>query len=353
MFPYFMVLIIITLIALISKKKRGRLIFSDYIIISILIIFSSIRYMVGTDYTLYYNLYSRIIDIGPLKAIEYNNVEIGYAIFNYLTYLIFRSRFAIFFTVSIVIVVCFIKFIRNNSNNFLISLSFFYCFSFYTNSMNVQRQYLATSILLLAVCFYCKRKYFIAIISSVLAILFHRTAIIFIIVFLIVKKIDFNRKIYKILWCIGLISTLFYEKIVNLLSVIIPKYQLYENKSFDPGIGTYLTSFIFIISAHYVVKLIRENKLQTSHILFGKLFIYGLPFYLLSIKSFLIMRIAMQYFGVYLIILLPEFFITFKTNQRILIEYIYIMTLLVWFVIYLYSQNGVLPYQIIDFSLYK
>jgi|GEM_PF-1728076 len=351
MIPYFIVLSLISVLSLVSNTNSKKINFGDYLIIFILVLFSGMRYLVGTDYNLYYNIYNRISYLGPIEAIQQNKVEIGYSYLNYLTFVIFNNKYAIFFIVSLIIITTFICFIKLNSNNFFISIVFFYCFSFFTNSLNIQRQYIATSILIISTYFYRRKSKLGVLITLIAAFLFHRTSIIFIVVYFLIDKVEKNKISFTVLVTAGVIGVVMYDKIISLFSNIFNKYEIYGNKSYQGGIGTNLMILIFLIIALLIMYLKKKKILDEKMKFYSNIYIFGIPFYIVSLKSYLIMRIAMVYFGVYAIILVPEIFKIFNKKIRVSAYVYYSLLMISWFYFYLINQNGVIPYRTIFTNL--
>lgn len=344
---YFFVLAMIFVLAAFSSIYKKKVVAYDYLIIIILTIFSGIRYYVGTDYELYYRLYNNIANVGPIEAISKNNVEIGYSYLNYITYKLFENQYAIFITTSLIIISITILFIKRNSNNYMVSIVFYYCFSFFTNSMNIQRQYIATSCLLVATYFFKKNKILRTGICLLLAFLFHRTSIIILIAYLLIDRIKINYKTINMLLVIGICGAVSYSSIIQLIARFVVKYTLYEEKSYEAGIGSMLTVAIFLTICIITVILEKKNILKDDLKIYVKILILGIPFYIVSLKSFLIMRISMVYFGIYSIVIIPEIFKLVGSKLRLNLYYYYYIIMMGWFYLYLITQNGVIPYRTI------
>lgn len=344
MIPYYLVFGLIIILALFSNKN-SKLNFYDILIMIVLITFSSVRYYVGTDYGLYLNIYDRIAVYGPIRGVEINGVELGYSFLNYLTYRLFGEGYFIFFMSSILIIIPFIVFIKKYSENYVISIIFFYCFSFFTNSLNIQRQYIAAALLLISSIYILKEKYVTSFLFVLTALFFHRTAIVFFIVYPFIKQKKITRKNYIFLFLFGIIATILFDSAISLIARVFDKYALYEGTISKPGIGTLLTVSIFIAFSIALMIRMNANKLAGNKIVYAKIFLLGIPFYIMSIKSYLIMRIGMVYFGVFMIILLPEFFKDYDWRLKIIVYNTYIIVMSIWFYFYLVSQNGVVPYE--------
>lgn len=89
------------------------------------------------------------------------------------------------FATSFVNIFCALYFIKHNSPNTAVSVIAFACLGSLTFSMNGMRQALAMSICLLSFEFVKKRKIVWFLLTVLLAILFHKTAVVFVIVYFI------------------------------------------------------------------------------------------------------------------------------------------------------------------------
>jgi hypothetical protein len=117
--------------------------------------------------------------------------ERGFYFFSWLLAKISRAPQLLIFTTSAFNVFCAYNFIKKNSEDKEISFMAFVCLGSLTFSMNGMRQALAMSICLLSYEFVKKRKLIPFLITVLIAVLFHKTAIVFLPVYFL-YKIKFN-----------------------------------------------------------------------------------------------------------------------------------------------------------------
>jgi len=149
--------------------------FLIFIILGLLSLFIGLRYEVGTDYE---NYYRAVVEFNP-SLIEYlktGEIEISVFFIRYISY-IFDSP-PLFFVLSAFITLIFIHFaIKRFFINDHVAF-FIYLFTFFPDSMNLVRQMIALSIVLLAIGLIKDNKRILAIIMILLATTFHSTAIL-------------------------------------------------------------------------------------------------------------------------------------------------------------------------------
>lgn len=163
--------------------RRDRLYIT--ITLGILLLMTCLRGMsVGNDTSSYYAMFryygglTNTTDMSLARILWLDNMEIGYRTLNYLVHRI-TDNYQIFLS----IVACFsyvvvIRFIKRYSSNVSLSCVLFFLI-FYGAYMNLFRQVLAMSIVLLAFDWLNREKYLrFGIAVFFIAVLFHRTAIV-------------------------------------------------------------------------------------------------------------------------------------------------------------------------------
>lgn len=288
------------------------LLFFDFIV---LIYFSSVRGPeIGTDLKTYL-YYLKVIKESSASLIFYAyryGIEIGFVVMNRLVSF-FGDDILFQFVTSIFIYIPIMLYIRKNSKNMLISLFIFLCFGYYNQSFNIIRQYIALSILLMSFEF-VKSKNLMKFVSLVLlAFLFHKTAIIFLIIYPIywvnIKIKYFNLKFLIII----VLIYIFKSEITTLLT-----NTFYSNYAGERE-GTYGLSLIINLSI-YVLLNFYANKNNSREIRFY-LYMCCLTILLniLGMSMDLFVRI-MLYFKIFFITSIPNIIdgIKNKKEQKII-----------------------------------
>ena len=225
---------ILCLIFQLSKldDKKSKIAFN--ITITILFLISAIRYNVGKDY-------QHCIDI--YNWIENNStgvyVEIAYKYLNIIIQKIpFMNVYYLFITTSAFIIFSFGYMIKKEIKQeyWFVSIFIFIGSGVFFATLNLIRQYIAITIILLALPLLRNRKYIEFFLLIILASLFHTSAIIML-PFMIFYIIFHNYKFHKILTVIYIISLIFMiidiRQIIETLSFIIPqRWQWYLNSEY-------------------------------------------------------------------------------------------------------------------------
>lgn len=172
-----------------SKNKGIGLVASFYVIW----IFLSIRYDFGNDYMAYLEMHHDFQN-GKLDDFNY---ELGWIIINKLI----PNFFFLIILLSTFNCIVYYKYIKSYVNRDYWWLAvFIYCFN--TNFMLIQsstmRQTVAILIFIISIKFILERKCLLYIICCFLAMLFHKSALIFLPIYWIVL-IPYNKKLFRVL----------------------------------------------------------------------------------------------------------------------------------------------------------
>ena len=153
--------------------------------------------IIGTDlknYLWYYknigsNPWSKIFYLSTIRRIE-----IGYAAFFKIIYQ-FNSSPDMYMLVSSTIIIIFLMiFVLKNSNNALYSLCLFVYFGYYNESFNIVRQFIAVSLLMTTLVDIQNKDLKRFVIKTVLISLIHKTAIIYLLLYILVNKLGIHNK---------------------------------------------------------------------------------------------------------------------------------------------------------------
>ena len=185
---------LIIFIYAIAYKKGKNVKPNDLIIASIIIIISSLRYGVGSDYFTYLRraAYWSSLFSSNIKALFSYDVlinyrlEIGYKLISIISGKLSSSPYFVFWLVSVIIYLPIVIFCRKYTANSFIALSVFLLFGYWGISLNVIGQSIAMVFLLYANIALEQKKYVAATLLIICAISFHTTAVISALVFLMI-----------------------------------------------------------------------------------------------------------------------------------------------------------------------
>ncbi len=162
----------------------------------ILIFFGSIRYKQGADFDSYVQIFEYIRDskkqtfIHPFRTPW---VEGGYAVFNAAVSCFTNNPQGIIFATCLVTAVCFMVSVSKESR--YIPLSLFICMTAYFQSFTLVRQGMACAFLMMSVPLVKEKKWKCALFFMILALTFHKTSILYIVV-IFISQIRLCREIY-------------------------------------------------------------------------------------------------------------------------------------------------------------
>lgn len=330
-----------------TQKKKKML---TYIGLLLPILLAGFRYKVGTDFVTYMSLqqkYGRL----PLNSMFNAEVEPIFIIFSKISYLldmpqlvfILYALFTIYFVYKAVE-----KLNLNIENNYNIGWVFFvYLFSYYLTSFNIMRQGLAISIVIYAFTYIVEKKIVKYILTVLLAILCHKTAIIILPVYFIY---DNKRSVKKqMLICIlFLLLVINFENIFTYITNIsmfekYSSYNMHINSNNKTVILNIIISSIYIINFKKLIEKNNDNKFYVT------LYVIGCILTVLGYKSPYLKRIA-DYFLVSSIYLTPELILAQNNiKDRVLYTIIGIVSVIGPFIIsvYILGHADLLPYKVI------
>lgn len=326
------ILLIITLfVDYLMKHKYSNILLIVWI--TILFLVSAFRFQVGNDYINYawmgrsINRCDNLTQL--LNYINSINIEFGSIVVGYFFNMLFDNYQSYFIGMSLIQFVLLIKCIRIylEKKYYISALTVFYL-GFYLQSLNISRQFVA-----ILICIY-SYKYVINndlkkfIITVFIAMLFHRSAIVFFVAYYINKfKID-KRRIIIIIVCIVAISLVF-QDLLSFMTHLLGMYETYQFETREGIINGVISSFVFFIPSLYIY-IIHKKQFEKKDEMIYKIYFIGIVLYIFSIQFFYFSRISL-YFQIFFIFSLPITlkYSSIKTNKQIfLICYLPLMLLL-------------------------
>lgn len=268
---YLIIFIIIIGGYLISRQYPNSQIsnVSYWILYLLLAVTAGLRYETGTDYFAYQEIYNgtntltEAIEYGKIWS-TYGNAEIGYMLVNSLfrtlgvdvnIMFLFISFFTLYLVFKSISDYCY-------RYRFLIVLAY-YCFCFFVLDLNATRQTISVSLFLYSLRYIIDRKVYKYLLCTILAILFHTSAIIILPLYWIINKRISNWVIYSMTF-FGLVIILLKIPILEIMvlsilepifsgSTIIYKLMFYSSEDglmlswgFNPKVIIYIAILIFV-----------------------------------------------------------------------------------------------------------
>ena len=283
-----------------------------------LVVLAGVRgYTVGADTEIYLNAIDYCAEMSEFvlsKAgkVRPFNFEIGYFGLMKLCNLFGIGKTGFLFIVAIVIYLPVFYFIKRFSSNAYLSILCYFAFGFFSYSLGIFRQMIATSILLLGLRYVIERRFLNYVFVVVLASFFHTSAVCGIALYLMygIKKEFLLRWIVPIEIALIVFGKTFSSMIVS----IFPMYSGYISAERNVQGGTYL--MLLLLNITFVACVFLKNKDESNIVdnittcaLFIAICVQCVAY------SFGIMGRAVPYFSIYMIIAIPN--IIFNLEKKL------------------------------------
>ena len=214
---------------------------------------------VGTDYSMYCILLNRFTNYSFTDIFQQDKMEVGFVLLiKILSYISSDLKFLFFSIEFLTIIVAFKAAIDFDERIDLIKFVFFYYMIIYHYSLNISRQCLAVSIILLAISYLCNNNIKSFFIATVFAYFIHTTAVfcvLFAFAYFKTNKTQLS----------ALKNILFYTTIIMspvilyILFLIIPSFSIinkYDDYMYDNskiGIGTLVVMMMYVLPIIYLL----------------------------------------------------------------------------------------------------
>lgn len=288
---------------------------SDVCVFFILTIVASIRCNVGSDYYNYYNYFNSVqLKYSSLLEVFSDSLFNGYNALSYLVKLVSDNQYIIFAIVAVISYVTFFSIIREESEDCEVSLWCYMYLGFFANSLNIIKQYFAMTFLLMAY-FSWKRKHRIRVILfCCLSIIFHYSALIAIILFIIARLVEPTKIMGQLIWIIGIATGILLPNILQLILKIVTSASGYEkyifwnrNDQIRLQLAVVGSCIVYTILLKMILGKIKEIKDYDYEKYREITFLFlGLLINIVGIRMWIIARVGM-YFNMMYIVLLPTY----------------------------------------------
>ena len=324
-----------------NKKRRNLYIIICGMCIVFVMGFRS-RFSGSTDTDSYCNLFESIqkSGIGFLDFIESRRSdsglffsEVGFSVYVWLLANIFPTSQWLLIITAIIVTVCTLKFISKHSSDVVVSIVMYITLGLFTFNMNGLRQGVAMSFCLLAYDFIKDKKFIPFALVVLLAMSFHKSALIFAFSYLLAfMKPKWN---YIFAFIIALVLFVTFADDISFLYDSMTGEGYFGGDSFDSG--GYITVAIYVITI--AVALLFNKKWDKSIFLPLLLALMGLSFYIIRYMSVQIYERISYYFFYFTILLLPLVIAKFDGRSRLLINSIVIVLSIMLFFYRIYGGN--------------
>lgn len=272
-----------------------------------LILLAGLRgYTVGADTATY------------LKALDYYNAvpilklpitplvypfdfEVGYFTLTKICAFFGMSKTAFLFLIAMIIYIPVFVTIQKHSRIPYLSILSYFAFGMFTYSLGIFRQMIAISILLCGWKYVRERKLLMYLIFIGLAMLFHATAIIAILLYLL-----YGVKWRRIIWFVfpaEILFVVFGRQMAMLAFSLLPQYSGYIGKQYDQQGGSYL--MLLLLNVILITCIILDKRGRFSDDMTICALILAVLIQPIGYSMAIFGRIV-PYFSIYLIFALPD-----------------------------------------------
>ena len=247
--------------------------------------------------------------------------EIGFFSYVWLSSLILPTGQWFLVLTSAIMIGLTAKFIWDNSEDYGLSWIIFICLGSMTFTMNGMRQAMAMSICLLAYTYAKNKKLVKFLLTILVAILFHKSALIFLIVYFVVNmKHGFKSTSLLIIGTLMFVSLA--DRLVFVYGDVVGEY--YEIESFDSGGIIPLAIYVIAIVLTLIVNVSQNNDDKVPFHLLA-LSVLGCALYCSRYFSTQIYERISYYFFYFLMLLFPSVFKKISSKERTIIVMLFLV----------------------------
>ena len=326
------------------------------ILVSYLFVITAWRnYSVGTDTINYISFFDYLgspttkVDFFNFFEMVQSRFEYGYILLNKIVYHFTQNPRYLLIVSSIIIYCALYIFVRQLSQDPYLSLTMFVSMGYMASSMNTMRQSVAIAFVMLSYVSIIKyQNYFWGIIYIFCGFLFHKTALIFLIIVLL-KNWKYSKKNVLFLLVGSIFVSILYGKFSGVINQI--NYTDYSNSGITSGylgiVVNILIILIFIVVGNIAKKNVDFSSDSGENNILQLLIIIAIGIYLVSFNFSQLTRIAM-YFQLAMMIYVPNVLSSVKDNKLKIYLYLFSYSILVsyFFVVLVVRPNwsNITPY---------
>lgn len=348
MMYYLLLLIIISITYLLTnyliKNENKKTIFLSIAFIELLLFLGLRDTSVGIDLKNYIPFFNLFKDSGWDIVLRIK-LEKGYIIYNKLIGLVGGENLFLFITALVSLIGVYFSILKYSKNYFL-STFIFITMHFYIFLFSGLRQAIAYSIIWISLKYIKERKLLKFIILILIAISFHKTAIIFLPVYFLANK-KITVKYVSIFASASLVTFVFRTQIIDLI-----KRFIYSNYTMSQSYGGYKLLLLLIMifaGSLYILYKKNNNEEQEQNRIWLNMLLIGILVQTLASIEGNIARLTM-YFEYAIIFLIPNIIEEIDDRKvKIFLKCIVYTLLTVYFIISIQSSTSYIPYKMFMF----
>ena len=241
--------------------------------------------------------------------------EGGFHVYTWVATQIFPEAQWFLLLTATVIVCCTASFISRNSEDPAISWIVFVCLGSMTFAMNGMRQALAMSICLLSYRYAKEKKFFRFLVVVLIAVLFHKSAIIFLIVYFM-RNMRWDAKHVTVLSAIVIAFIAFADRITFLYDSLADKTYS-DEEVFESGGAVTILIYLLAIILFFICS---RRKKEPNVFVPLALVVVGVALYLGRFTATQLFERISYYFSYFLMLVFPGIFYDIEEKYRPLLK---------------------------------
>ena len=355
------IIILIFLFSL-SKNRIQNVGLISFILFAFFFVVAGFRhYSVGGDTSTYVSLYevAPLYSVPSLMELFSSRFEPGFIVLNQWLYQLSPHYTLMLATYAFLTLGIYFYVMHKQSYNVVLSVFLFFTFMLYAYTLSNIRQSLAIALVMLSFHYWIRHQRWRAWLAVILATLFHTSAPIFILVFLI-SSFKLNR---FILWLSVAVALPLYQFVPPIMVRMISyseKYQSYLETDWFSSSNklSLILKFVIVLLIFIVGEVVLGQKFLTFYEqTLRKIMYLAVIFSFLNIQTALIGRFTM-YFSVFIILYVPLIIAKMKQYQwRVVFSTVIMLGFMAYFYAILVFRPDwltITPYQtvLIDWIFY-
>lgn len=325
------------------SKERPNLNFFDVIAAATLVVFSALRFNVGTDYQTYATIFNNLNVSDLLSALQDSPQEVGFTLLMILVKAVSDSPYAIFSATACLTVVPIYYVLRRHSLNPALTITLYVLLA-YVPSFNGIRQWVAVALLFFGwSCLGRKNAGFV--VFACLAATMHISAVLAAIVMVVARQRRVSRNAVFIALAIALAVAAVIDRlpiVAQWFSTLNPRYENYFYSG-ETGLGSYLQIGAFMLLLLFSLYFgRREVPLSAQDHQYAIYVLVAISFMVIGTQAVIIGRMA-SYFTPFVLLLAPNRIA--MMSDRALASLTVVIGSLAYYVMYLSNYGDLVPYS--------
>lgn len=338
----------------ILKSKRGKILFLSLVWLTLTIISGLRSYDVAYDghaYEASFETFSRMPWQLPWHYSHF--MEYGFYIFCKIISMLGGTCRTMYFLSSAFVTFSVCYFLYKHSEGLLFSTVILLSYPYFYTSFDIIRYYLAISIVLLAYDFVIKRKFLSYVVCVIIAMQFHKTIIIMLLLYMI-PEIRWNTISITITAIITLIITFFLTDIARIFAKIFNDYESYISGSntwwigsFAGGIKTAIMYGVLLIIAIFAYKNKEKKDKDYNQCIGYMVLVFSVAFMFINSSMALRLLVALLPFMSISLTKLLDYYYCYDEKTQFLLRYITVLICVAYHTYLIYSNwQNIVPYKI-------